>query len=317
VVIFLARSSRARPELIGLAAGTTTLLSLWRTLHEIHGVPFPVGVFDNSPFYAYIETAPGGVQRYRGILSEPAGLAGSSLVTIAYMLSRTVHVRGLRRVGTLAVAAVAGYLGTISTSATFVVAAGAIALIAALSFAVGFLLRRTSVSAVVSVLACVLAVVAIWVLPVIGDFAEARVSEKVSSASFSERSRADGRCYDILVDTFGSGVGLGAGRASSFLPGLLATTGIVGTLLLAAAVAGLIRRGAALPEYRPVIWALVALLVTKIVAGPDLSDSSGVMWISLGLLSHAAVTIDRRRIAASPFAAAGAVRSVPGRRADF
>jgi hypothetical protein len=150
------------------------------------------------------------------------------------------------------------------------------------------------------------------VLPIVADFAEAMVNEKVSSASFSERSGADARSYDIAVDTFGFGVGLGAARASSFLPGLLATTGIVGTLLFVTAVSGLIRRGAALPEYRPVIWALVALLVTKVVAGPDLSDSSGVMWMSLGLLSHAVLVADRRRAVASPFGPVEAER--PERR---
>lgn len=300
VVVFLARSPSAGPELIGLAAGLTTLLSLWRYLHEGVGLPFPEDFFDNSPGFAYIETAPNDVQRFRGILSEPAGLAMSSLVTISYMVPRSVQLRGSRRAGALAVAAAAAFLGSISTSATFVVAGGAVVVIAALTFASGFLLRRTSVSAVVSVVACVLVIAALWVLPIVADFVEVTVDEKVSSSSFTDRSSSNSESYGIFVDTFGFGVGLGASRASSFFAGLLSTTGIVGTLLFVAAVGGLLRRSASVREYRPVVWALVTLLVVKTISGPDLSDTGGILWLSLGLLSHAALRSERPAAPAPP-----------------
>ncbi|MGH3751281.1 MAG: hypothetical protein ACRDRP_01045 [Pseudonocardiaceae bacterium] len=305
VVVFLARSAHGGPELIGLTAGATTLLSLWRYLNEGIGLPFPEGVFDNSPFLAYIETAAGGVERFRGILSEPAGLAASSLVTISYMLSRSLQVQGWRRAGALGVAGVAVFLGSISTSATFVVAGVVVALIAALAIALGFLLQRIAVSTLVSIMACALVIVALWVLPIIADFVEATVNEKVSSSSFTERSGANSASYDLFLDTFGIGVGLGANRASSFLAGLLSTTGLVGTLLFAAAVAGLIRRSAAVRECRPVVWALVTTLVLKTVAGPDLSDSSGILWMSLGLLSHAVLRLESRERAGPPVSEVG------------
>lgn len=289
IVVFLARSPSAGPELIGLAAGAATLLSLWRYFHQEGGLPFPEGIFDNSPNLAFIETAPGDVQRFRGIFSEPAGLAASSLITIAYMVPRSFQLHGWRRAGALFVAGAALYLGSISTSGTFVVAAVAAALIAGLTFVFGFLQRRTSLSSVVGVVACALVIAAVWVLPIVAAFVESTVNEKVLSASFSQRSGADSESYNIFLDTFGFGVGLGANRASSFLPGLLSTTGIIGTMLFAAAILSLIRRSATVREYRPVIWALVTLLVAKVVAGPDLSDSSGILWISLGLLSHAAL----------------------------
>lgn len=307
VVVFLARSSSAGPSLIGLAAGTTTLLSLWRTLHELAGLPFPEGVFDNSPFFVYIETAPAGVQRFRGILSEPSALAASSLVTICYMLPRSLWLTGWRRAGALFVAGAAAYLGAISTSATFVVAGGAVALIAAITFGCGFLMRRKSVSAIVSVATCAMVILALWVLPIVFEFVEATVNEKVSSSSYAERSGTDARSFEIFLETFGLGVGLGASRASSFFAGLLSTAGLIGTLLFTAAVVHLIRRGADIRRYRPVVWALVACLVLKVTAGPDLSDSSGILWISLGLLSHAALSADARR-AAVPTNIAAALR---------
>lgn len=287
VVVFLARSPTAGPELIGLAVGLTVLLSFWRYLSQQAGIPFPEGVFDNSPFFAYIETAPGGVQRFRGILSEPSALAASCLIALSYMLSRARRVDGWRRIGTLAVATVAGFLGTISTSASFVVAAAVVVVIAALTFGVSFLLRRVSVSALVSLFTCVLVVVGIWVLPIVADFVESVVNQKVGSSSFTERSGANSGSYDIFLDTYGFGVGLGGNRASSWFPGVLSNTGIIGALLLAGVIVTLIRRSAAVLEYRPVLWALVTAIILKIVAGPDMSDPSGVFWMSLGLLSRA------------------------------
>lgn len=289
VVVFIARSPSATPSLIGLAAGATTLLSLWRYFHQIIGIPFPDGLFDNSPTLAFIETAPGDLHRFRGILSEPAGLAGSCLITVSYMVPRAFQVSGWRRAGTIFVAAAAAYMGAISTSATFVVAGVAVTLIATLTWAVSFLLRRTSFSAVVGVVSCALIIGALFVLPIVSNFVQSTINEKVLSPSYSQRSGADSVSYNILLDTFGMGAGLGSNRASSFLAGLLSTTGVVGALLFSGAVGGLIRRSAPVREYRPVIWALVTLLVAKVVAGPDLSDNSGILWISLGLLSQAAL----------------------------
>lgn len=299
VVVFLARSRLASPGLLGIAAGLATLLSFWRYIDQAVGLPFPEGLFDNSPTFAYIEAAPNDVPRFRGIMSEPAALAGSSLITISYMLSRATQLDGWRRGGALVVAGIAVHLGVISTSASFVVAGVAVAAIVGLTFLFGFLMRRTRFSALVSLFGCGIVIAALWLLPIIADFVEATVNEKVGSSSYEQRSGADSRSYVLFLDTFGMGVGLGASRASSFLPTLLGATGLVGTLLLAAAIATLIHRGAAVRAYRPVVWALVALLVTKIVAGPDLSDSSGILWMSLGLLSHA-VTLKNAEILPAP-----------------
>ena len=288
VVAFLSRSPKAGPGLIGLAAGTTTVLSFWRYLHQYAGLPFPEDFFDNSPAFAYIETAPQGIQRFRGILSEPAGLAVSCLVTVAYMVPRAVQLSGRRRAGALLIAGIAIFLGSVSTSATFVVAGGIVTALALATFGFDFLSRRVRLSGLVGVLACGVVIALVWVLPLLASFVETTINQKVSSSSFNDRSFSDSTSYDLLLSTFGFGVGLGANRASSFLPGLLSTTGIIGTLLFTAAVVTLVVRGGKVRRYRPVVWALVTLLVVKLVSGPDLSDSSGILWISLGLLSHAA-----------------------------
>lgn len=285
VVLFVARSPQAGPHLVGLTAGTITVLSLWRYLGKEFGLPFPEGVLDNSPGFAFVESAAGGEERFRGILSEPAGLATFALVTICYMLPRSRDVQGWRRVGALALAAAAAYLGTISTSTTFVVAGGVLAGCAVAACLVALLRRRVTVGPGVATFVCVLPVLALWLVPVITGFATTAIDDKVGSSSYDDRSSADVQSYEILFDTHGLGVGLGASRASSFLPSLLSTTGVVGTVLFTAAVVSLMVRGGRLRSYRPVVWALGALLVVKVISGPDLSDTSGILWISLGVLS--------------------------------
>ena len=290
VFLFLARSAKAGPEIIGLLVTTATLLSLWRYLNQTFGLPFPEGVFDNSPGFEYIESAPGNIERFRGIFSEPSGVAGCSLVTVAYMLPRALQLQGARRISALLIAGVAVFLGVISTSTTFVVAGLAVALIAVVTFILRFVLRRTGMSALGSVVGCGLVIAGLWVLPLVADFVETAVNDKISSASFTERSSANTGALEVLLNSFGMGAGLGSNRASSFIPTLLSTTGVVGTVVFAAAVAVLIRRGSAVRRYRPVVWALVSLLIGKVVAGPDLHDTSGVLWMSLGLLSGAVAT---------------------------
>ena len=300
VVVFLARSAKAGPEIIGLLVATATLLSLWSYLNQTFGLPYPEGIFDNSPGFEYIETAPGNIERFRGIFSEPSGVAGCSLVTVGYMVPRALQVGGARRVGALLIAGIAVFLGVISTSTTFVVAGLAITVVAVVTFVLRFVLRRTGISALGSVVACGLVIAGLWVLPIVAEFVEAAVDAKVSSSSFTERSSSNTAALDVLLNSFGLGAGLGSNRASSFVPTLLSTTGIVGTVVFATAVAALIRRGSAVRRYRPVVWALASLLVAKVVAGPDLHDTSGVLWMSLGLLSGAVAAEARRRPAVRP-----------------
>lgn len=288
VVVLVARSPGAGPQLVGTAAGLVTVLSLWRYLHVIAGVPFPDHLFDNSPAFAYIETQPGGLPRVRGILSEPAALAVSSLVTMGYMLPRARDLHGRRRAVALLVAAAALFLGLVSTSATFVVAGGTIAAIAGVWLAGGFLLRRVSVRAFVSVAGCAAVIAMIWLLPLLTPLVTAVIDSKVQSSSYDQRSGSDAFAYDVFFRSLGFGVGLGANRASSFTPTLLGSVGLLGTLLFVGAVVLLVRRAAPVRAYRPVVWALVAMLVSKIISGPDLSDTSGILWLSLGLLSRTA-----------------------------
>jgi len=292
VVMFLRVSRGGGPELIGLATGTCTALSAWRYLSQVGGLPFPEGIFDNSPSFAYIETAAGGLQRFRGILSEPAGLAGNCLVTIFYMVSRARQVRGLRRAGCLVLAAAALYMGAISTSTTFVIAGFTTLGLVIVVVAVGFVSRRVAFSRSMVFLGAIGVVILVWVLPLLYSLVASAVSDKLASSSYVDRSTANDDALASFFNSFGLGIGAGAVRASSFAPTLLGATGVIGTVLFTSAVVVFLRRSALSSTRRPVVWALVTFLIIKVAASPDLSDSSGVLWIALGLLSRPPTELD-------------------------
>lgn len=289
VVFFLARARWAGPEVVGTAACLATLLSFWAWSGTTFGVPFPVGLFDNSPAFTFQDVLPGGGPRVRGIFSEPAGLANSSLVSLAYGAARLRAVTGLRRIGLIAVMAMAGYLGVISTSATFFVAGAGLGVIAILVAASSLLFGRGSLSRGVATTLCAAAISSVWLLPLLTNTLAQVISDKVVSSSYSDRSQADRYSYELAWDTLGLGVGVGSNRGSSFAATLLSTVGIVGTLLLAVVIWVLVRDAWPARSVRPVVWALAALLIAKVISGPDLADTSGILWMSLGVLAHAAL----------------------------
>jgi hypothetical protein len=287
VVLFLARSRWATPAIIGTTVGLAILLSLWAYLGQTFGVPYWPGIFDNSPAFRYISSAPGGIPRFRGIFSEPAGLATSAVAAIGYMLSRAVHVGGLRRVGALLVAVTAGYLGWISTSATFIVAILALAVLAGIVHVYRILLHRGALTPAAVTFTSMLAIAAVWLLPRLAAIVQQTLDTKISSSSYADRSGADQQSFQLVLQTFGMGTGLGSNRPSSFAAALLSAVGLPGALLFAALLVVLVREAAPVRAYRPVIWALVGLLVAKLISGPDLNDTSGILWMSLGLLARA------------------------------
>ncbi|GAB3196492.1 hypothetical protein GCM10027261_19330 [Geodermatophilus arenarius] len=295
VVAYLARSRWTGPQIVGTATCLATLLSFGAYLHTTAGLPFPEGFFDNSPNFAFIQTLPGGAPRVRGIFSEPSGLAASCLVTLAYCCSRLHQVMGIRRVGLVATAGIALYLGAISTSTSFLVAGMALLAVAACVATLSFVLRRGAVSRVAVTWLCAAALAALWVLPTVANFVGQQLADKVTSSSYAERSNADSESYRVLLDTFGLGTGLGSNRGSSFISTLLSTVGVVGALLFASAVVVLVRRSWPARHSRPAAWALITLLLCKVVSGPDLSDSGGVLWLSLGVLAHAALRLETVR----------------------
>lgn len=289
VVVYLARSEAAGPWVLGTALGACLVLSFARYLALQLDLPFPGNFFDSSPNFIYIETVAGGGERVRGILSEPAALANTCVTGAAYFLARSADVRGARRYGCLGVAGIAAFLGSVSTSATFVVAGLTSAAIFLGLAGFGFLARRVRISLVLGLLVCCSIVGIAVVAPRVIDFVRTTIDLKLGSGSFDERSSADAVAIEVFLDTFGFGVGLGASRPSSFIPTLLSSVGLVGALLFVAALTTLLLSTRRDREARPVVYALAAFMIVKIISGPDLSDPTGTLWLSLGVLARYAL----------------------------
>ncbi len=276
---------------IYIALAGAAVLSLWRYAGLNLGVPFPTGLFDNSPAFRYIDGAPGGVVRFRGIFSEPSGLAASSLACVAMGASLLFRSRGSRRLLVASGVAAALFDVAQSTSATGVLVA-VVLLVAAIGSAVaGLLLRGRRWSPGASVLAVTLLIVGAWLLPIAGAFVQGVVDAKVGTSSYDERSGSDLSSYGLLVQTLGFGVGVGSNRPSSFLAALLAGAGVVGAALFFGVVGRYAFRALPAPRVRPALWALFAILLAKLIASPDLSDTSGAMWLAIGALIGAPLAV--------------------------
>ncbi len=289
VVIVVARSTTTTTSLLAIPLAAGVLLSLWRYLSIHAGVPFPEGVFANSPAFRYIEQAPGGVPRFRGIHSEPSALASTSMIAVAYFTSFAVRVRGLARVGSFAMVAGAMFLGLVSTSTTFLVAGAVVGGCAFVALVVRLVTLRLRVSVLTVCVALAVAAAAIFVTPDLIDAFTSEVDEKLGSDSYDDRSDADALAFEAYLETWGWGMGLGSVRASSLIFTLLGAVGTIGTLLFVGAVATTVLSAARISSCAPVIWALTAALVVKVVSSPDLSDTSGVVWLGLGILARAVV----------------------------
>lgn len=284
LICLFAGYRRLSPHLLAPGLGVAMLLSLWRLGSEQGPLPFPTTFFDNSVGIDYIDGAPGGGYRLRGVFPEPSTLALYSIGTLAYVLAMVPRTRGWTRIGYLALAAAAGTNLFWARSGTALVAGGtvlALALVVALVRAV----RHGIAVMPVAFATCVAAAVALAASGRLLAYAGDLVGEKVVSSSYSNRTGADVFSLGLFLDSGGLGLGLGSNRPSSLWPMLLSCTGLVGTLLYAALILTLVVRTARLGPWRPVVWALVAVTVTKSVAGSTLSDP--LMMLSLGLCAHA------------------------------
>ena len=285
VILVLASAQRAHPYLVGVPAVGIVALSFARYVADHAGLPFPAGLFDNNPALVYIETAPGGAERFRGILSEPASLATYCLAAAAFAVAMLPRVAAAAKVGLAAVLVISIVLGIASTSTTFVVAGCLLCAVGALSFAWPLIQRKRRIAPAHVVVLLVLLVVAYVAGPTLIQYVGDAVTAKSGGESYNERSGADSFSIQVAVRSLGLGVGLGANRPSSFAVMLLSNVGVVGLLLFAAVLWSVVRHALRCGGAEPTIWVLVAILAAKLVSGPDLADPSGLLYVSLGALA--------------------------------
>lgn len=285
VILLLASARRTHPHLVGVTAVGIVALSFWKYVSDLVGFPFPVDLFDNNPAWTYIQTAPGGAERFRGILSEPSSLATYCLAAAAFAVAMLPRVATPWRVGLLTVLGVSIWLGIASTSTTFVVAGSMLCAMALCCFAGSLFRREKSISAPHIVVVLILLVAGYVAGPALFHYVNDVVTAKSGSDSYSERSGVDAFSLEVAFRSLGFGVGLGSNRPSSFALMMLSNVGVVGVLLFVAAVVLIVRHAQRCGGAGPTLWVLAAILTAKVVSGPDLADSSGLLYVSLGVLA--------------------------------
>lgn len=96
-------------------------------------------------------------------------------------------------------------------------------------------------------LGCSLAIVPIFILkPDLVDAVNVVVEGTLSkgeSDSYAERSEMDASAINAMQELYGLGVGWGSFRSSSFVPGMLANSGIIGIIMILWFIAGIYRLG--------------------------------------------------------------------------
>jgi hypothetical protein len=279
LVIVLGSQPSLNPRLpaAGLAIGT--VLS---SVKELLPIGVQQALFDNSPNVHISDE----LDRMRGIFPEPSALGGFSVTAAVFFVVAASQAHGWRRYPNLALGLWALINAFLSGSGTALVGGllilGVILLNAVYQAVVG--LSRVSPGAlVVAILAVPSAIIA---GPSIYASANGLVGDKVDSTSYANRTASDLFSLNLTGQTYGIGVGVGANRPSSFLAALLSTTGVLGAALFVVAFVVILRAAIRSSRHQAAAWALVALMFSKVVAVPDLSEP--LMWTLLAVCAHAA-----------------------------
>jgi hypothetical protein len=236
---------------------------------------WPHALLQNMPGYAYATP-----ERLSGTFYEPSVL-GLYLVAAACYFGVKLLRPGVRgRIASLialvlvAIEFVANGSGTALLGLVIVAAVGAAVLLVRQLRSPNFGIRPWAIITATAVLAA-----GLTQLPALYELTIGSAERKASSFSFLARSLANERSWQIFLETSGLGVGLGSHRPSSLFFLVLSCLGFVGTVLLVALVIVALRAAARTPGASPAGWALLGILVSGIIAVPDLSMP--VIWIGL------------------------------------
>jgi hypothetical protein len=206
------------------------------------GVPFPGALLHNDPHSFAWNQYLGGIQRPSGSMPEPSSVAGFFLPFPFYYFEYYLATK--RRAWLLAIFVALGalFFSTSSTAfagiAMFVTWVAVRGLGGVAAFATGgrILVRDLKAFAAFCALT-VVGAVAVWVFLIDPDVAQTiireQILEKSTSISGRQRGYANDLAFDIFLQTYGVGVGMGNHRASSIVLALLSGTGVIGFALMA------------------------------------------------------------------------------------
>lgn len=271
---------------------------LWQFVGAYAGVPFPKSFFYSNAYYAASENQTYvGFNRINGPFSEPSALG---YTFTGYLLFAWLRYRLYPTAFSAVVITLTAFCMLVSTSTTayfglflvtgavlFDIVSGRISLLTS-----DFKLSSGQIAfifiGIVGILGGSILIASNWTGLV--EIARSAILEKGQSTSFQQRSYADYLALQILVQTYGVGLGLGSHRANSLLLTLLSNTGVIGTLTFAAFIYGLLRpaalgKNASLNRQlrrsvAPFQWGLIGLLLIHGFSNPNLSLL--VLWQQIG-----------------------------------
>ncbi|AWB90870.1 hypothetical protein [Aeromicrobium chenweiae] len=284
VVVYFARNPPKNSRFIAAGFAVGTLLNLWALANQLIGIFYPREVFRTSLFGIHSDSYFNGAQRFSGIYSEPSMLATFSVAAGVYGLFALGTKTHRNAVGVFLLASNLTMLA-MSYSGTAVAGGG---LVAGLTVGVvvwRFVSGQSRVRAEVMLLMIVAAVVIATASAVVHDYAAALIEDKLRSSSYANRSGSNAFSWDLFLDTWYLGAGLGSSRPSSFAMLLLSNVGLVGTGLYVALVGRIALRARSIAEMRPELWALIGVLLVKVVAEPNLSNP--IPWMLLAACAAA------------------------------
>jgi hypothetical protein len=234
----------------------------------------------------------GGLQRVSGTFSETSAFSAFTLPLFAFTLS--LWSSGVRPRFTGSLALTSSLLLLISTSATAYVGLAMYLFIHMVDriwqgrFPLGGLMVGVFLA---GVLICSVLLLEPELAKRVGDFFDATVLNKLSSASGVERGAWNQQAWSNVFSTYGLGVGLGSAKASSYPLVLLSNLGVVGTCLFAGFIIRLftVPAGPAASEAAVVLAARQAVIAVLCAA----TLSSAVFYLGMSFYAFAAAAQGR------------------------
>lgn len=243
---------------------------------------WPQAWFDSNPSYYYHWIFEGA--RERGPFAEPSLLGMFLGMSLAYIVAAFWRARLWSRVLYVALVAIGIYLYSVSYTGTALLALGSVAGLAVVYGVwrvVRYSTRKTRIT--LASVAVLLTLVVIFFRETFSKYSLDIVIEKLGSDSFANRNASNANAFEVMLQSFGLGVGLGSDRPSSLFFMLISCVGVVGTLLFLRAALGYLFFGLASNSVSPVAWALLAQLIAQLVAKPDISMPG--LWLLMGIIA--------------------------------
>ncbi|ACI50522.1 conserved hypothetical protein [Gluconacetobacter diazotrophicus PA1 5] len=283
------------------------ILCFWQLAHRLAGVPFPSAFLYSNPGWVIFDgQMAGSVPRINGSFTEPSA-CGAYLSGILYStIWAGLQGYRLRMLRALIPVAAVALLTTTSTTGFATMAVGFLILPAA-ALATGSIRLFGRVGRFLAIGAAiagfgslVLITIEPRLLPAM-ELVFQSTADKQDSESYQERSMADRDALAVVPQTFGLGSGWGSNRASSLIPSLLSTIGVVGVAGMLIFDVRLVRSAMQARRLVPIcperlmidggLAALAGRMVAAIMSGPTIGFPDFYLMMAMVIAAVARIRV--------------------------